>query len=179
MESQRDVSKGKQRISPPAAPAQREFLFVDAAKAKSSRQGRRNARSFVMQKARRERPWSTSKHTVKQRKSPETPSPTTISTPDLSTTPITATPSPPIAYAGTEFFPITDANSFPGIKSEICSDCQIFLCRPGQNLCPRCVQLQPSIRTAEDLDNSLFDPFGTSSIETNGRVSELIEHCKF
>lgn len=47
---------------------QQGFLFVDAAQAKTSRQGRRNARSFVMQNARRKNPWSTSKHAAKQRK---------------------------------------------------------------------------------------------------------------
>ena len=48
-----------------AAPRQ-DFLFVDASKsARSSRQGRRSARSFVMQKARRERHWSTSKQAAR------------------------------------------------------------------------------------------------------------------
>ncbi|KAF1975272.1 hypothetical protein BU23DRAFT_81123 [Bimuria novae-zelandiae CBS 107.79] len=77
MASPREPANVK-RSSPPIVPVQQEFLFVDAAKAKSSKQGRRNARSFVMQKARRERPWSTSKHASKQRRSPESTSPRTI-----------------------------------------------------------------------------------------------------
>jgi hypothetical protein len=180
MASQQDVSPGKQRSSPPAAsaPAQQEFLFVDAAKAKSSRQGRRNARSFVMQKARRERPWSTSKHAAKQRRSPETTSPATVGTPDLSHTPVTATPSPPIAYAGAQHFPFAERNNFSVGKLEICTECQIFQCRQGQTLCPRCVLLQPPVPT-EDLDNSLFDPFGTSAVDMDGSVSGLLEHCEF
>jgi hypothetical protein len=178
MESQRNAINGKQKTSPPAAPVQQDFLFVDASKsAKSSRQGRRNARSFVMQKARRERPWSTSKHASKQRKSPETTSPGTVGTPDLSTTPITATPSPPIVATGAEYFPFTASHGFPVVKQEICSDCQIFLCRPGQTLCPRCLWLQPSA-PAEEVDNRLFDPFGTVSVEMNSKVSELLDHCK-
>lgn len=177
MEGQRDASRGKQRSSPSAAPAQQEFLFVDAAKAKSSRQGRRNARSFVMQKARRERPWSTSKHAAKQRKSPDTASPATVGTPDLSHTPIASTPSPPLAHPTSEYFPFADLDHFPVVKQETCPDCQIFLCRPGQSLCPRCLLLQPPTPT-EDFDNSLFDPFGTSSVEMSGQVSELLEHCK-
>jgi hypothetical protein len=182
MASQRDASKGKQRSSPSAVPppatVQQEFLFVDAAKAKSSRQGRRNARSFVMQKARRERPWSTSKHAAKQRKSPETTSPATIGTPDLSHTPITSTPSPPLVHTGTQYFPIADRNDFSVAKLDVCADCQIFQCRPGQTLCPRCLLLQPPV-PAEDLDSSLFDPFGTAPVAMNASVSGLIEHCKF
>jgi hypothetical protein len=179
MASEQDASLGTQRKSPSAAPApaQREFLFVDAAKAKSSRQGRKNARSFVMQKARRERPWSTSKHAAKQRRSPETASPATVGTPDLSHTPITATPSPPIAHTGAQYFPFSDRNNSTVAKLEICTDCQIFQCRQGQTLCPRCVLLQPPV-PAEDLDNSLFDPFGTSSVDMNENVSGLVEHCE-
>jgi hypothetical protein len=71
MDVQSDPAKGGPRI----VPVQRDFLFVDAAQAKTSRQGRKNARSFVMQKARRERPWSTSKHAAKQRKGSESTSP--------------------------------------------------------------------------------------------------------
>jgi hypothetical protein len=131
-----------------------------------------------MQKARRERPWSTSKHATKQRKSPESTSPATASTPDLSHTPITSTPSPPIGTTGAEYFPYTLADSFPVIKQEVCSDCQIFLCRPGYSLCPRCCLLQP-VAPADDVDNRLFDPFGTTSIEMNNTVSELLDHCKY
>jgi hypothetical protein len=176
MASQRDPARVK-RSSPPIVPIQQEFLFVDAAKAKSSKQGRRNARSFVMQKARRERPWSTSKHAAKQRKSPESTSPTTIGTPDLSTTP-KSTPSPPIVYPGTDYFPLVDSNNLLVVKPEICPECQILLCRPGQHLCPRCLLLQPPQVPMEDPDTGLFDPFGTMSVDMNGEVSVLLEHCK-
>lgn len=184
MASQRDVFQGPQRSSPSAAsapappPAQQEFLFVDAAKAKSSRQGRRNARSFVMQKARRERPWSTSKHAAKQRRSPETTSPATVGTPDLSQASNTSTPSPPVLYAGAQYFPFADGNKLSVNKLDTCTDCQIFQCRPGQSLCPRCLLLRPPA-PAEDLDNSLFDPFGTSPVDMNASVTGLIEHCKW
>jgi hypothetical protein len=179
MERQRDAAKGKQRTSPPAVPVQQDFLFVDASKsAKSSRQGRRNARSFVMQKARRERPWSTSKHASKQRKSPESTSPAPVGTPDLAYTPNTSTPSPPIVTTGPEYFAFTDPSPFAVVKQELCSDCQIFLCRSGQSLCPRCVLLQPPA-PADDIDTRLFDPFGTVSVEVTGKVSELLDHCKY
>jgi hypothetical protein len=114
----------------------------------------------------------------KQRKSSESTSPATVGTPDLSHTPITSTPSPPIVTSGAEYFPYTLVDSFPVIKQEVCSDCQIFLCRPGQSLCPRCCLLQPTA-PADDVDNRLFDPFGTTSIEMNNTVSELLDHCKY
>lgn len=174
METQRGVSQGKQQT----LSAPQEFLFVDTAKAKSSRQGRRNARSFVMQKARRERPWSTSKHAAKQRKSPETTSPVTVGTrtPDLSHTPITSTPSPQMAPAPSESWSFEEADNLLVVKQEVCSNCQVFICQSGQLLCPRCLlQMQ---EYPEDLDNNLFDPFNTSSVEMDGEVSVLIEHCK-
>ncbi|CAI6278484.1 unnamed protein product [Periconia digitata] len=173
MQSQQDISQGKQR----PASVQQEFLFVDTAKAKSSRQGRRNARSFVMQKARRERPWSTSKHGTKQRRSPETTSPTTggTRTPDLSHTPITSTPSPPLASTHPEYSSYPDANSLLVVKQELCQDCQILTCQFGQQLCPRCLLLQAQT-SPQDLDNSLFDPFDSSSVDMNGQTSVLIEH---
>jgi hypothetical protein len=46
----------------------RKSLFVHQVEPVSSTQGRRYARSFVMQKARKERPWSTKKGAVTQRK---------------------------------------------------------------------------------------------------------------
>lgn len=102
-------------------PTQQTFLFAESSKsAKSSRQGRRNARSFVMQKARRERPWSTNKHASEQRKRLETKS------------------------QGAQYFSHMDSNTLSGVTQEICPECQIFLRRPGQPLCPRCLLLQPS-----------------------------------
>ncbi|KAF2468082.1 uncharacterized protein BDR25DRAFT_57438 [Lindgomyces ingoldianus] len=177
MESQRDVTgKGKQRSAPQAVPVHQDFLFVDASKtAKSSRQGRRNARSFVMQKARRERPWSTSKHAAKHRKSPETASPATVGTPELVHTPNSSTPSPPRIQYGVEYPPLTGLSTFSIVKQQVCSDCQILLCRPGQTLCPRCLLLQPPV-PPEDLDNNLFDPFGSFPIEMDESVSELLDH---
>lgn len=176
MEGQREAAKERQR-SQPTVPIQQDFLFVDAAQAKTSRQGRRNARSFVMQKARRERPWSTSKHATKQRKtaSPESTSPRSAGTPDSLLTPNTATPSPPIVPSKPDYFPSLETNNYTLVKSEVCPDCQIFLCRPGQGLCPRCLLLKPA-SPVEDPNNRLFDPFRTSSVEINGSVSELLEH---
>ncbi|KAF2707480.1 hypothetical protein K504DRAFT_457974 [Pleomassaria siparia CBS 279.74] len=176
MEAQRNAAKEQQRTSPPTAPVQQDFLFVDVSKsAKSYRQGRRNARSFVMQKARRERPWSTSKNVAKQRRSPGSTSPATVGTPDLSHMPNTPTPSPPGATVGTECFTFVDPNNYPLVKQEICSDCHIFRCRPGHAFCHTCLQISPPL-PAEDPDTSLFDPFGTVSVDMDRGVTELLRH---
>jgi hypothetical protein len=169
-----DAMNGGQRT----VPVQRDFLFVDAAQAKTSRQGRKSARSFVMQKARRERPWSTSKHAAKQRKSSESTSPRSAGTPDSSLTPKTATPSPQLHADRSEYFTFRDAQHNAPATWKVCSDCHIFVCRPGHVLCPRCSLLQP-VSPVENPHNSLFDPFGTSSVHINESVSELLEHCEF
>ncbi|KAF2634912.1 hypothetical protein P280DRAFT_412585 [Massarina eburnea CBS 473.64] len=177
MDNERGLHRGKPQPSPPNHQVQQEFLFVDAAKAKSSRQGRRNARSFVMQKARKERPWSTSKRTTKQRKSPESRSPTATGarTPDLSHTPGTSTPSPPLAHAEAGRFPFANPNGFLIAKQELCSECQVFRCQSGQHSCPKCLIMRAHT-PPEDLDNSLFDPFGSCSVDTHGEVSILLDH---
>jgi len=175
MDSQRDSNQGRPRQQP-TVPVQQDFLFVDAAQAKTSRQGRRNARSFVMQKARRERPWSTSKNAAKQRKSEESTSPRSAGTPDSLLTSNTATPSPPILLNRPDYFPYVESQHY-AVKGEICPECQILLCRPGQKVCPRCLLLKPP-SPDEEPSSSLFDPFRASSVEMNGSVSELLEHCK-
>lgn len=181
MDSLRAATKGNQKAFPPPVPVQpapQDFLFVDASQsAKSSRQGRRNARSFVMQKARRERPWSTSKHAAKHRKTRESTSPANVGTPDLSYTSTLSTPSPPIVTTGPQYFVLADPNHSAMVKHDIRSDCRDRQCRSGQTLCPRCLRLLP-LAPVEDVDNSLFDPFGTIPVAMNARDSELLYHCK-
>jgi hypothetical protein len=181
MEDQRQAGHGGSRT----VPVQQDFLFVDAAQAKTSRQGRRNARSFVMQKARRERPWSTSKHAAKQRKfsgststSPRSAgTPDWLLTPNSNLSPRTASPSPPLHSDGADYFTLMSRQTYILAKGNMCADCQIFSCRPGQRMCPRCLTLRP-VSPLEDPDNGLFDPFGTSAVEMNASVTELLEHCK-
>jgi hypothetical protein len=177
MESQRENTKGEPRAQP-IVPVRQDFLFVDAAQAKTSRQGRRNARSFVMQKARRERPWSTSKNAAKQRKTDGSTSPGSAGTPDSLLTSSTATPSPPMLLNRTEYFPSMERQPYTSIKGDLCPECQILSCRPGQRLCPRCLLCKPA-SPEEEPSKTLFDPFRTSSVEIDGSVSELVEHCKF
>ncbi|EAT88524.1 hypothetical protein HBI56_127480 [Parastagonospora nodorum] len=159
--------------APRTIPVQQDFLFVDAAQAKTSRQGRKNARSFVMQKARRERPWSTSKHAAKRATSGSTSrSPRSAGTRASSLTPSSTIPSPSLTSVQADYFASQEHTLMRAI---VCPECQIFLCRPGQGMCPRCLFLKP-MSALEGVDNSLFDPFGTSSVETNASVSELLEH---
>lgn len=158
---------------------QQDFLFVDAAQAKTSRQGRRNARSFVMQNARRKNPWSTSKHAAKQRKtgSPESTSPNSAVTSPLTHTPNTATPSPPVVPNRSDYFPLHARSDYAlATTRQICRDCNVFVCRPGERLCPRCLLQNPA--PAEDPSNESFDPFRTSSIDVTRSVSDLLRHCK-
>jgi hypothetical protein len=155
---------------------QQDFLFVDAAQAKTSRQGRRNARSFVMQNARRKNPWSTSKHAAKQRKPGSSESASPNST--CASTPNTTTPSPPIVANKSDYFSSPESEGYAIAKRVVCPDCQILLCRPGEGLCQRCVLLKPAA-PAEDPNNQLFDPFRTSSVEVTRSVSELLKHCKW
>jgi hypothetical protein len=183
MDGQRNDARGPKEPATSVVPTQQDFLFVDASKsAKGSQQGRRNARSFVMQKARRENPWSTSKHVAKLRKttgskSPKNKSPVTAEPPDLSHTSITSTPSPPMVASGTKSSS-SALSRFSVEKRELCTECQILFCQPGHHLCPRCLLLQPPT-PPEGVDNRLFDPFRTASVETNSSVSELLDHCKW
>lgn len=155
---------------------QRDFLFVDAAQAKTSRQGRRNARSFVMQNARRKNPWSTSKHAAKQRKTGSSESASPNST--CASTSNKATPSPPIVANRSDYFSSPESEDYAIAKRDVCPECQIFLCRPGEGFCQRCLLVKPAA-PAEDPNNQLFDPFRTSSVEVTRSVSELLKHCKW
>lgn len=176
MEDQKESARARQDAQP-IVPVQQDFLFVDAAQAKTSLQGRRNARSFVMQKARRERPWSTSKHAAKQRKTGSSNSTTSgsMNTPDSSYTPNTATPSPPILPGRPDYFTPARLRTFAPTGESVCPKCQILVCRPGQDLCPRCAILKPRAPGSDPVSR-LFDPFRTSSVEITGSVSGLLEH---
>ncbi|KAL6159907.1 hypothetical protein ACJQWK_05765 [Exserohilum turcicum] len=157
---------------------QQGFLFVDAAQAKTSRQGRRNARSFVMQNARRKNPWSTSKHAAKQRKpgSPESTStsPNSVGTSPSTQTPNTATPSPPLALKPSDYFPPQDRRHRPRPRRDVCPHCRVARCRPGERLCLACLVRRPP--PAHDPSNESFDPFRTASVDVTRSVSELLSH---
>ena len=189
-QSQGDTAApGKQKARQQQAHVQQDFLFIDSSKpAQTSRQGRRTARSFVMQRARRERPWSTSKHAGKQAPSRRSPDSASVGTPDAYHTPFTqpTTPTTPgdVPLAGdVDLARVADNNSFFLAKPVLCRECHILACQPGQPLCARCVSLPPSHASSLPPDNlavaeGVMDPFGSFPIEVDSRVSELINHCE-
>lgn len=158
----------------PGTSNQQEFLFVDASAAKISR---RNARSFVMQKARRERPWSTSKHAAKQR-TRSSSSPRSLGTPASVSTPNTASSSPALESNRNGYFPDIDVAhqaSTSALERAMCLNCDIFAVCQGQTLCSRCAMLKTAVSVREP-DSGILDPFRVSSIEINESVSELLDH---
>lgn len=164
------------QCSQPGTSNQQEFLFVDASAAKTSR---RNARSFVMQKARRERPWSTSKHAAKQRTRGSS-SPRSFGTPASVSTPNTASSSPTHESNRNGYFPDIDVAhqaSTGALERATCLNCGIFAVRQGQTFCPRCAMLKTAVSVREP-NSGILDPFGASSIEITESVSELLDHCK-
>lgn len=175
MEGQDQTAKALHR-SHPIVPVQQDFLFVDASEAKASRQGRRNARSFVMQKARRERPWSTSKQAAKQR-AQGSASPRSAGTPNPLSTPNTASSSPTLDSGQNSYFPAFEHTSTGVLDRSICSNCQIFVVRHRQTLCPKCILLSPAGSVREP-NNGTLDPFGASALTLDKEMSELLDHCK-
>lgn len=176
MEKPKETTEGRPRAQP-MVPVRQDFLFVDAAQAKTSRQGRRNARSFVMQKARRERPWSTSKNVAKHKKGDESISPRSAGTLNSSVTPTMVTASRPIYPNRPDYFTSLEHQPYLSVNEFISTECHILLCRPGESRCLRCLSLKP-ISPEEGPSNNLFDPFRSSSVEIDSSVSELMEHCK-
>jgi hypothetical protein len=142
-------------------PTQQSFLFVDADEQKASRQGRRNARSFVMQRARKERPWSTSKHAAKQKAQGRT-SPRTVGTPNSYSAPTTATSTCLVVPTRPGYIFVAKQESHG-------------LSRPNsQNHCPICRPVP-----VKDPNSTLYDPFQASSVPLNGSVLNLLKHCKY
>lgn len=175
MEGQGQDAKPIKR-SQPTVPIQQDFLFVDASEAKTSRQGRRNARSFVMQKARRERPWSTSKQVAKQR-SQESASPRSAGTPVSISTPYTASSSLTTDSSRNGYFMAFERTNTGVIEPGVCTNCRIFVVRHGQTPCPKCIVLRPT-GFVTGPSNGHLDPFGTSAAKIDKEMSELLDHCK-
>ncbi|KAJ8106426.1 hypothetical protein OPT61_g9545 [Boeremia exigua] len=172
MEDHEESAKAITR-SQPTVPIPQDFLFVDSSEAKASRQGRRNARSFVMQKARRERPWSTSKQAARQR-AQGSASPRSAGTPTSFSNPNTASSSP-TESARNGYFPVLEQTNSGALERRICSNCGIFVVRPGQTLCPKCILLTPIVSVREPHKGTI-DPFGTCSIHVTREISELLDH---
>jgi len=132
-----------------------------------------------MQNVRRERPWSTSKNTTKQSRTRtyKRPSSKTTYAQDSKVMPTAATSSSltPVGYPN--HVTAIQASSLVVTKKTLCLECHAVLCCLGQSSCPDCVQ--PELPTpGADSDNRLFDPFQTFSVDIDGTVSELLEHCE-
>jgi hypothetical protein len=155
------------------APTEQSFLFVDADEQKASRQGRRNARSFVMQRARKERPWSTSKHAAKQKVQGRA-SPGSSGTPDSSSAQSTAT-STGIIVPIRSCVSAAEPESHQSSRQNGCPECQtVFRRFNGQNHCLVC---QPV--PARGPNSTLRDPFQASSVPLDRSVLELLKHCEY
>lgn len=176
MEGQDRTAKAAKH-SQPTVPVQQEFLFVEASEAKASRQGRRNARSFVMQKARRERPWSTSKQAAKQR-ARENANPQLAGLPKILSTDNTAPPSPTSGSGGNGYFPTSERTRASIFEGGTCPKCKIFVVRHGQPFCPKCISHTTSDCMRQP-KSGILDPFGASALQLDSNMSELLDHCKF
>ncbi|UPX11614.1 uncharacterized protein EKO05_0002211 [Ascochyta rabiei] len=173
MEGQGQTARATRR-SQTSAPTQQDFLFVNASDAKISRQGRRDARSFVMKKARSERLWSTStqaaRHQTRQSASPQS-----ANTPTSTSTPSTASSSPSVESNGNRHL-LASAQADVGVFEQgVCSSCKILTVRHGQILCPRCNWLRPTGLLREPNHGSL-DPFGMLPVKMTKDDYELMYH---
>ena len=154
-------------------PTQQSFLFVDADEQKASRQGRRNARSFVMQRARKERPWSTSKHAAKQRAQGRA-SPRSVGALGPSSAPSTATSTCVVAPArpGYDFVAKQESHAF--FRQNVCLVCWTVFGSNGQKHCPIC-----RLVSVREPNSTLHDPFQASSVPLDRSVLDLLKHCKY
>jgi hypothetical protein len=172
MESQWRVFNGREHSCLPE-PVQQSFLFVDADQQKASRQGRRNARSFVMQKARKERPWSTSKQTAKQKIQGRTSS-RSVGTSESSYASSEKTPSPHVMPIRADYGCTAERDSRRVSRLNVCLVCQSFFCQPNnRTYCPTC---QPA--PAKDPNSTLHDPFQAASVPLDKSVLDLLKHCE-
>lgn len=157
-------------------PIQQNYLFVDAAEAKTSRKGRRNARSFLMQKARRERPWSTSKEAARQR-TQGSASPRNAGASASTSIRNTASSSPATESRRHGYFQAFEQQNTGLFQRGICANCRIFVVKHDQTLCPKCIVSRPTGSVIEP-GHGRLDPFGSSSLILNEEMSELLNHCK-
>jgi hypothetical protein len=151
-----------------------QFLFVDADQQKASRQGRRNARSFVMQKARKERLWSTSKQAAKHKAQGRTIFESGAGPSQPFSGPSTATSSSFVTRTRGGYVSTAKQNVRRMFEQNICLVCGSLLCQPnGQTHCLICRPVP-----ARDPNSTLYDPFQASSVPLNGSVLNLLRHCK-
>jgi hypothetical protein len=156
-----------------------EFKFIDSSgSATGPRRGRREVRSFVMQNARRQQPWSTSKVGRQPRTSRAegsnnrgARSSTRSSGPDngcgmkdIELRQQTASPTP---------------TSISKADHPSCFACYLHVRRKNTKLCVRCENLLRPPHEDFGLDNTSLDPFDTLPVRPNFSVMKLLDHCKW
>lgn len=166
----------------PASP--QEFLFIDSSNTKNagkSYKGNRSVRSHVMQRARKERPWSTSRQQARHEKWQ------LASRPRVETQPATRTASDGGRVKPEERSPknatidelyIGGARHYESHMG-LCRICQDFDCSPGQSLCGSCQNQAVSLPQRDSLANRPFDPFNTLPVALNEDTSSLWEYCEY
>lgn len=179
----------ERRATSTKAKARQEFLFIDSTDPEpGKRKGRRSVRSFVMQQARRQNPWSTSKSstknspTVSQKHSASSSpqAPDTWSLPDPS-----AAQSTRFAEQINEvpaWSPSGLALSSPAHYVMKCITCAASQCMPGGNLCSNClVPDGPSSVTVQPYTfaQGSIDPFSSLPCTMTPTCSKLLNHCKY
>ena len=186
------LTKGQFQKSPivmeknsPVEP-RRGFLFVEPSEGKDGALfSRKNARSFVMQRARREKPWSTSKHAARRHASNRymrrTPDGTTFVT-------VFANDSESISKSQPSVCPPPPTGLIPSWYPDDVSALQCLDCwRPGnhysaETACDGCKAIPlnalSTINQAMCSKDGLVDPFNTLPVRMNAKTNRLIDHCE-
>lgn len=159
------------------------FLFVDPYDGSGAKKGRRSARSFVMQKARREKPWSTSKNAQNRRRAAK--GNVIVKTSSTSPQHDEATQS---SASPRDLVKLSDSLS-PAWCSETpddketrtiskCQACGIYV--NGSSLCVKCSlhRFLLSGSRPYTVASGRVDPFGMLPITMNRKTDALAIHCE-
>ncbi|KAI9669347.1 MAG: hypothetical protein M1831_000383 [Alyxoria varia] len=161
------------------APKQQNFLFVDSSEnagPEGAKQGRRNARSFVMQNARRQRPWSTSKQPG-ARARPRSSTVSGAGRPTGQTADGKAVMSPSLAFSVHSQYPSSGTNDelMPAGNGS-CWKCQAPSTN-GQRLCSKCEPFSlKSNLFFGPLSSGKMDPFGSLPTDLDSQSEALTHH---
>ena len=162
------------------APKQQNFLFVDSSEnagPEGAKQGRRNARSFVMQNARRQRPWSTSKQPGARAR----PRSSTASGAGKPPQTVDGKPvmGPSLAFSLHSTYPPSSTNDelIPASNGG-CWKCQAPS-TDGQRLCSKCEPANfKSTSFFGPLSSGKMDPFGSLPTDLDSQSEALTHHCE-
>ena len=173
-------------------PKQQTFLFVDSSEGSGSdgaKQGRRNARSFVMQNARRQRPWSTSKQPgIRARAARGASCNSSNGSASASRSLPTSNPSRPLSRQSETFQRrLLGCDQPAQLQTDLihhrpgrCWECHTP-CHPGDRLCQNCdaslsARSNPS---PTPMVGTKMDPFGSLPTQLDAQGEALTAHCEF